>query len=171
MACSSLHPLKGWSLRQTRRGSIGFSAPRWVIATNWKRFGGGWRGRLGGWRTRPDWPSLAQKCLRKGLRCRSSIDCRIFQHYTNQAVKRETKDVLSSHFETASLGFRAPTSDRQTAVGDKGHDGDAPGYLSPADDAVNLLEQTRAFSRAVNQLQADMEQSIGKPTSPARQVV
>ena len=117
-----------------------------------------------------NWPSLARFCLRQGLKYRYSIDCRIFRSYTNQAVIPETKDVISSHLETASLGFRAPRSDCETEVGDKGHGG-APGYLSLTDDAVDLLEQTRAFSRAVNQLQADMEQSIGRPTSPARHVV
>ena len=71
--------------------------------------------------------------------------------------------MLSSHLETASLGLPAPTSDREATVGDKGHVG-AIEYLSPADDAANLLEQTRAFSKAVKQLRADMEQLMGKPT-------
>ena len=36
--------------------------------------------------------------------------------------------------------------------------------LNPAESGADLLEQTRLFSRGVNQLQADMEQLLGKST-------
>ena len=90
--------------------------------------------------------------------------------------------MLSRHLGTGPSRYPAPTSNHPVAVGcDKGyglpHDsldrssqtepqhGGTPEYLglSPAENVATLLEQTRAFSRAVSQLQADMEQSIGKP--------
>jgi hypothetical protein len=106
--------------------------------------------------------------------------------YINQSLTLETKDLLSRHLGTSPLRHPASTSRHPVALGcDKGYGspsdsrdrssqtepqhGGTPEYLglSPAENVATLLEQTRAFSRAVNQLQADMEQSIGKPTSPA----
>jgi hypothetical protein len=86
--------------------------------------------------------------------------------------------VFLSRIATGPFRHPTPTSDGQVAAGvDRAHVGlphisrdhsrqqspstpGAPGYLglSPAQDAANLLEQTRAFSRAVNELRANMEQ-------------
>ena len=59
-----------------------------------------------------------------------------------------------------------PDDPRDCAGHTKPQNGSTSGRfgISPAENGANLLKQTRMFSRSVNQLQADMEKLIGKPT-------